>query len=195
MSYSSIVNTAISYFSLLGSFIDDQYANNPAGIVYPESLSRYLHLKKVILTQGAMKANVWVFTKLNSLLDEMDRDYKPLDLVKDSEYIFERYKEITYSQYIFEENMKQLETSLQRWRTRAIQYGLKGDTHSEIFCLRQVEDMAFGLATGQQVTLFKNTPARLEYLDRFIGTYDAGAGNTTAGGMLSVNSRFCFTDE
>lgn len=28
-----------------------------------------------------------------------------------------------------------------------------------------------------------------------MGTYDAGAGNTTAGGMLSVNSRFCFTDE
>ena len=152
MSYSSIINTAISYFSLLGSFIDDQYANNPAGIVYPESLSRYLHLKKVILTQGAMKANVWVFTKLNSLLDEMDRDYKPLDLVKDSEYIFERYKEITYSQYIFEENMKQLETSLQMMETGSLQ-SVKG-----------------------------------MYIH-------GGVGNTTAGGMLSVNSRFCFTDE
>lgn len=35
-----------------------------------------------------------------------------------------------------------------------------------------MEDMAFGLATGQQVTLFKDTPSRIQYLDTFIGKFN-----------------------
>jgi len=172
MSYRSVVNTAISYFAMLGSFIDDEYTINPSGIVYPEAVALFIRSKKVVLTQGALKANVWVFDKLSGILAEMDKDYKPLDPVADSEYIFERYKGITYNQYIYEENMKQLEISFERWKQRAQYYSLKGDDHSRIFCERQMEDMAFGLATGQQVALFKNTPSRIEYLDRFVGKYN-----------------------
>lgn len=172
MSYSSVVNTAISYFTMLGSFIDDEYTLHPSGIVYPEVVVGFIKSKKVILTQGGLKANVWVIDKLNKMIDEFDREYKPLDPFKDAEYIFERYKSITYSQYIFEENMKQLELSYERWKQRAHLYSLKGDDHSRIFCERQMEDMAFGLATGQQVALFKDTPSRKEYLDKFIGKFN-----------------------
>jgi len=172
MSYNSVVNTAISYFAMLGSFIDNEYTIHPSGIVYPEVVAGFIKSKNVLLTQGALKANVWVMDKLNKMIEEFDRDYMPLDPIRDAEYIFEKYKSINYSQYIFDENMKQLEISFNRWKERAQFYSLKGDDHSRIFCERQMEDMAFGLATGQQVTLFKDTPSRIQYLDTFIGKFN-----------------------
>jgi len=169
MSYSNIVNSAISYFALLGSFIDDQYQLNPAGIIYPGELGTYLRMKKVNITGTGAKAHAWVLNKLNQIINEIEGSYPTLNLLRDSEIIFEAYKNIKYSSYIAEVNAEVLYGAKKRWQQRAAEYEMKGDDASWIYCARKVENLEYAIATGTPVATFENDPLRIQYLDEMIG--------------------------
>lgn len=170
--YGGICNTAISYFNLLGSIIMDEYELNPAGIVYPDAVARHIQAKGMLLTQTALKANIWVMDRLYHILKEMDKDYEPLDALNDADYIYNYYKDTSYTEYIFQVNMANIRSSMDRWQERFFFFEQKRDKNSAIFCYRMSETMAWGLATGQQVVQFKDTPSFQEYLDKNIGTYN-----------------------
>ena len=64
MSCSNIVNSAVSYYAVLGSFIDDAYELNPAGIIYPGELGAYMKTKNIRMTDAAAKGLNWMMSEL-----------------------------------------------------------------------------------------------------------------------------------
>lgn len=172
MSYSNIVNSAVSYFAVLGSFIDDAYELNPAGIIYPGELGAYMKTKNIRMTETAAKAHAWVLNKLYRIVNDIEADYQRLNPLKDSEWIFEYYKNIKYTTYIEETKREVLFGAKKRWEERMNEYEIKGDDASWAYCARKVENLMYAIATGEAVATFENDPLRVQYLDQIFGRVD-----------------------
>lgn len=163
MNYANSANTAAKYFLLLGDRIMKVVELSPDGICDSDDIQLYMNRTGTILTDVGLKAHKWVMSQLLYFNNEYWKGR-----MSEAELI-EMYSLLNLEGYIRYAAWQTRKEVQGKWESRVIEYDLKGDAASKIYCLRRLELLAIAASQGTTVKEIFKRSGWEGYLDREIG--------------------------